>query len=216
MNIQTFWNKLADIFFPEADRCPFCNAEGGFCEKCREALQNQRIEDHAAVFRYDGIVRDLIRRLKFSGQAHLASPMADLIEEAVDLLGDIITCVPLHPRRKRMRGYNQSALIAKRLSELTGIPYAPLIVKTRNTPPQSLMKSRAERLANIRGAFRIKGTPDLTGKHILLTDDVFTTGATAEECITLLKQAGAESVRVITFAKGGALWQPQEHCSEEH
>lgn len=213
--MKTFWNKLAELFFPDADRCPFCGREGGFCEECRAALQEQRIADDIAAFHYDGIVRDLIHRLKFSGQAYLASPMADLMEEALILRGDIITFVPLHPRRKRERGYNQSGLIAKRLSELTGIPYAPLLVKVRNTPPQSTMKSRAERLSNISGAFRLKHTPDLQGKNILLVDDVFTTGATAAECIALLKEAGAASVRIITFSRGGSSWQPQEPCSEE-
>lgn len=214
--IRTFWNKLTELFFPDADRCPFCDREGGLCEDCRAALKQQRITDGIGVFRYDGIVRELIRRLKFSGHAHLALPMADLMEEALEICGDIITCVPLHPKRRRQRGYNQSELIAKRLSELTGIPYVPLLVKARNTPPQSLMKSRDERIENIRDAFQLKEGPDLSGKHIILTDDVFTTGATARECIALLETAGAASVRIITFSKGGASWQPQEPCSEEH
>ncbi len=214
--MKTFWNKLAELFFPDADRCPFCDSEGGFCENCRAELKNQRICSDIAAFRYEGIARDLIRRLKFSGHAHLASPMADLMEEALDLRGDIITCVPLHPKRRRQRGYNQSELIAKRLSELTDIPYVPLIIKIRNTPPQSMMKSRAARIENIRDAFRLKGTPDLIGKHILLADDVFTTGATAKECITLLMTAGAASVRIITFSKGENAWQQQEPCSKEH
>lgn len=210
--MKIFWNKLADLFFPDADRCPFCNREGGFCETCRTELKKQRIEDDIAVFQYDGIVRDLIHRLKFGGQAYLASPMADLMEEALNLRGDIITCVPLHPIRRRERGYNQSELIAKRLSELTSIPYSPLLIKIRNTPPQSTLKSHAERLDNIHGAFQLKDDPDLSGKHILLADDVFTTGATAEECTALLKSAGAASVRVITFSKGGTSWLPQEPC----
>ena len=214
--MKTFWNKLAELFFPDADRCPFCGREGGFCEACRTALQEQRITDDIAAFQYDGIVRDLIHRLKFSGHAYLASPMADLMEEALSLCGDIITCVPLHPHRKRERGYNQSELIAKRLAGLTGIPYAPLLIKVRNTPPQSTMKSRPERLANISGAFHLKDLPDLRGKNILLVDDVFTTGATTAECSVLLREAGAESVRIITFSKGGSSWQPQEPCSEEH
>ncbi|MBR4079181.1 MAG: ComF family protein, partial [Christensenellaceae bacterium] len=135
-----------------------------------------------------------------------------LMEEALNLRGDIITCVPLHPIRRRERGYNQSELIAKRLSELTSIPYSPLLIKIRNTPPQSTLKSHAERLDNIHGAFQLKDDPDLSGKHILLADDVFTTGATAEECTALLKSAGAASVRVITFSKGGTSWLPQEPC----
>ena len=210
--MKIFRNKLAVLFFPDADRCPFCNAEGGFCERCRTELKKQRIEDASAAFQYNGIVQELIHRLKFGGHAYLASPMADLMEEALNLRGDLITCVPLHPLRKRERGYNQSELLARRLSELTGIPYAPLLIKVRNTPPQSTLKSHTERLDNIRGAFRLKDDPDLSGKHILLTDDVFTTGATAEECTALLKAAGAASVRVITFSKGGTSWLPQEPC----
>jgi len=213
--MTAFWNKLAELFFPDADCCPFCNSEGGFCENCRTKLKNLRIDDSISAFHYSGIVRDIVRRLKFGGCAYLALPMADLMEEALEIRGDIITCVPLHPRRRRARGYNQSELIAKRLSELTEIPYAPLLIKARNTPPQSLMKSREERQNNIRGAFRLKGNPDLRGKHILLADDVYTTGATAEECSALLIKAGAAAVRIITFAKGGSLWQPQEPCSEE-
>lgn len=213
--MKTFWNKLADLFFPDADRCPFCGKEGGFCGGCRTELKKQRIEDDVAAFQYDGIVHDLIHRLKFRGKAYLAAPMADLMEEALDLRGDLITCVPLHPIRKRERGYNQSELIARRLSELTDIPYAPLLIKIRNTTPQSMLKTHAERVNNIRDAFRLKNDPDLTGKHILLADDVFTTGATAAECTALLRSAGAASVRIITFSKGGVAWLPQEPCSRE-
>lgn len=192
--------KLAELFFPEADRCPVCGREGGFCEACRAALAELRA-DAGSAFYYDGIVRDMVHRLKFADQPYLARTMGMLMANLADVQGDLLTCVPLHAGRKRQRGYNQSEEIAREISRRTSIPYGHTLRRLRNTPPQSLMKDRTARSENIKNAFAVLPRAKIHGRKILLVDDVITTGATVEECRKVLLNAGAAEVNVISFAR---------------
>jgi len=108
--------------------------------------------------------------------------------------------VPLHKKRLRKRGFNQVLLLVKELSRRTGIPYQKRVLqKGRPTTPQVSL-SGVEREKGIRGSFQIIGGEELEGKSILLVDDVYTTGATVNECAKVVRAGGAERVDVLTLA----------------
>lgn len=113
---------------------------------------------------------------------------------------DAIVPVPLSPSRGRLRGYNQSALLARPLSLATGIPYRPGILKRVRETASQVGLTQKERIQNVRGAFHAR--PELVdGKHILVVDDITTTGATLQNCAAALLTAGAASVYGITLAR---------------
>ena len=118
---------------------------------------------------------------------------------------DVLVPVPLHPARRRERGYNQTELIAKPLGRLLQIPLdAGVLVRTKPRPPQ-LFLSRRERWLSVRGAYEIREASRIDKRRVLLIDDVFTTGATLDACARALKKAGAKSVVGLTVAR--ALWR---------
>jgi ComF family protein len=109
--------------------------------------------------------------------------------------------VPLHPRKKRSRGFNQSELLARELADRSGIPFLPeLLKRIRSGPPQTTL-SGEERRSNLRGAFAMKRRSSAAGLTLILVDDVFTTGATLTACSHTLLEAGAEEVRAVTLAR---------------
>jgi len=150
-------------------------------------------------------MRQAILQLKYHDVKALAKPLAQLLKEHIESdpsTYDTIVPVPIHPRRLRERGYNQSALIAHELSRLISAPLANgLLLRRRNTPPQARSLSLKERQRNVVGAFYCRGHSLLKGKQILLIDDVCTSGATLGACASALKSAGAASVRGLTLAK---------------
>lgn len=110
--------------------------------------------------------------------------------------------VPLHYTRLIMRRYNQSALLAKELSRLCGVPADMFsLIKNKATKPQARFSNRNSRIKNIKGVFMVKNAEKIKDKRIVLIDDVFTTGSTARECAKVLLAAGAKSVDVLTVAK---------------
>ncbi|HET7058270.1 MAG TPA: phosphoribosyltransferase family protein [Nitrospiraceae bacterium] len=114
---------------------------------------------------------------------------------------DVIIPVPLHPTRLRDREYNQSLLLADRLSRARHVPLSyDNLVRTRETAPQTDL-SRAVRLKNLRRAFAVRRPEDVAGKCVLLIDDVFTTGTTVNECAKTLRKAGTSEVYVCTLAR---------------
>jgi ComF family protein len=114
---------------------------------------------------------------------------------------DALVPVPLHGARRRERGFNQSAEIAGWLGAKVGIGVEEGLVRIKPTPPQARLR-RVERLRNLRGALALAPGFDPRGRRLLLCDDVFTTGATADACARVLKQAGAEEVAALTVARG--------------
>jgi len=114
---------------------------------------------------------------------------------------DFIIPVPLHPKRLRWRGFNQAVLLARQVSRLTRVPLDPFVLdRRRETPPQTQL-AEDERRANVRGAFSLHREKSIEGKSVLLVDDVFTSGATVNECSRTLTQGGAKQVNVLTFAR---------------
>jgi ComF family protein len=143
-----------------------------------------------------------IKRLKYSRrQEYLpvlqhwlrASPAGALAAAA-----DLLTPVPLHPRRLRRRGFNQALLLAQ---AFTGVRLSrDALIRVRHTPPQTGLNPK-ERHHNVKGAFAVARPQEVAGKHVCLVDDVFTTGATVRECARTLRQAGAHTVTVLTVAR---------------
>lgn len=153
---------------------------------------------------YDGPFRQGIHRLKFHGEQSLAEPLGRLMGEVV--AGEplfegieLIVPVPLHPRRLRERGFNQSGLLAAELSRQLNVPLREVLQKQRDTREQVGLK-RKERLVNLAGAFAVAQPAAIQGKYILLVDDIFTTGSTVTHCTQALLSRGAAKVAVITWA----------------
>ncbi len=174
----------------------------GICRKCEEsppAFQGLR-----SPYVFEGGVRDLVHGLKYRQQSALADPMAGLLFDFVrrePLPTDVLVPVPLFGRRERMRGYNQSALLTRSLARRLGLGVDErTLVRARNTASQAQSGSAEERRVNVRDAFRCKDSR-LAGKHVLLIDDVSTTGATLDACAKALAGGGAASVWALTFAR---------------
>src|SRR5262249_18810838 len=132
----------------------------------------------------------------------LALPVGEFLALAPprDLAFDLIIPMPLHWRRRFERGFNQSALLARQISMRWHVPVRNLVRRRRGTAPQAGL-TNAKRRANVAGAFRMKRGTSLRGQHVLLVDDVLTTGATAAACARVLKRAGAARVTVLALAR---------------
>jgi ComF family protein len=171
------------------------------CPTCASAPPSYDYARAAAL--YEGGLRDALHAFKFGGRRALAGPLGDLAaEQCVGSLPDGIDAlvpVPLARERERERGYNQAALLARRIGRRLAVPTrAGWLVRTRATRPQSDL-SAAERRANVRGAFRAR--EPAAGRHVLLIDDILTTGATLDACALALSAAGARRVGVLTVAR---------------
>ena len=154
---------------------------------------------------YDGSLQDAIHRWKYQGKIALTSFFGQWMTERLNRywdpsLFDLLIPVPLHPQRLRERGFNQALLLVKELSHRTGIPYGKRVLqKVRPTVPQINLNG-AEREKEVRGSFYVIGEEEVEGKSILLVDDVYTTGATVNECSKVLLAAGTKRVDVLTLA----------------
>lgn len=149
---------------------------------------------------YDGTLREAIHALKFRGRRALAAPLGGLMAERVIGAGlsaaQLVIPVPLHHRRLRERGYNQSELLASEVAGHLGLPVrSDVVIRRQATEAQSGL-TLEDRRANVRGAFA--AARSLKGQTVLLVDDVLSTGFTASECSRVLRQAGATQVVVLT------------------
>ena len=171
------------------------------CINCR--LLQPHFSRARAIFSYTGPAATLVQSYKYQGNYFLGPRLLNLSiahgwfpKDMGDF--DCVIPVPLHPRRRRQRGYNQATLLAR---QLTGSLEKPLLQKalrrTRDTGQQALL-SRPKRRENVRGAFA-PGRQSVSGRRVLLVDDVMTTGATAGECAKVLKKEGAHAVMVFTL-----------------
>jgi ComF family protein len=152
---------------------------------------------------FDGVIRRAIHELKYRNLRVLAAPLAQWLHDYLishPLPGDVLVPVPLHPKRLRERGYNQSSLLARELGRLIKLPLVDdCLVRQRPTPPQARTASAAERQSNVAGAFTCRDGR-LRGRQVLLIDDVTTSGATLNACAMALKAAGATSVWGLVMA----------------
>ena len=178
---------------------------GRTCKLCRK---KSHISSFFSPFLYEtGLIRDLIHQLKYRRIREIHIPLAKLLASSLRYFlvpippGAIIVPIPLAPARRRVRGFNQSALIAERLWAELGLPLAATVLKKiKNTPPQMEL-ARDARLGNLAGAFAVSDAAAIKNKIVILIDDVKTTGATLEEAAKTLKAAGAKEIRAITIAR---------------
>ncbi len=186
---------------PERDEaCP-----GRTCVPCRKKTA---LWAFLSPFQYEmPLIHTLIKNLKYKNARILGRTAALLLARYTPRLyalpADemILVPIPLHPRRRRRRGFNQAALIAQEYALLTSLPvHTDLLQRIRSTYSQTTL-SHEERLANIKGAFRVTKPEHAAGKTILLVDDVKTTGATLEEAARTLRKAGARKVSALTLAR---------------
>jgi len=177
---------------------------GSFCDKCIE-YGEYNFDYARSALSYNETATRLIHNFKYGGAKYLSTYLAkflDTIEHIeVHQKADFITCVPLHKKRKKVRGYNQAELLANSLSNITGIKFVDTLDKMVYTKNLARL-SKQERAEVIKNSFALKEKFDknkLKDKRIILVDDVLTTTATADECAKILKKGGAGEVIVLTI-----------------
>ena len=148
----------------------------------------------------EGVIRDMIHRFKYNDLRALAPVQAKLLADYLEsnsMPVDLLMAVPIHQRRERQRGYNQSQMLAQELSKLIGIPIQLGLKRHKDSPPQARSQSMEERRANVRDALG----DQLDGKRILLLADVCTTGATLDACAAVIKDGSAGAIWGLTVAR---------------
>ena len=206
---ENCWRRVRFIQPPFCERCglPYAGEITTVfeCSNCREMDLHFRWARAAVAA--EGMVLDVIHRYKYRRALWFEPFLADLlIRQAVPVLQcekwDLLIPVPLHPLKKREREFNQAERLACRLGAASGIPVnSRLIQRVAPTRTQALL-TRAERAANVRGAFAARPGCRLNGERVILLDDVLTTGATTSACARALREAGAGEVAVWTVARG--------------
>lgn len=192
------------LLFPP--KCLIC---GGYSEKCIcEACFSRikfidRIEgDVYFIGAYEGVLEKAIKLLKFRLKKKMARDLSFIMANHNPFVDfDIIVPVPLHKKRMAERGFNQSSEIAADISRIYGKPVIDeLLIRARDTKHQFELSPR-ERAWNIKGAFTVKDPLKVYGKRILIIDDIYTTGATVDECRRCLLSAGAGSVHSLVLSR---------------
>ncbi len=226
--ILTTWpESLLSLFYPRL--CLACGQNlpskaSSICLSCNHQLPKTdfhlqadnpfterfwgRIPLHAGAacyhFSKSGRTQQLLHHLKYGGKREVGVEIgkiygADLLQSPLFRTVAHIVPVPLHPRRKRQRGYNQAAAFAQGLSQAMKLPWSEALIRTQHTSSQT-SKTRMERFANVSQVFALRDESAVQGKLVLLVDDVMTTGATLEACAHCLLQAEGTSVAMCTIA----------------
>ena len=219
--------QIINLIYPA--RCPICNEieqrQLHLCTQCEKdtvhlhercigcgrpknsccCAKNQFSLCLTSPFLYEGKLKQAIHRFKFGEETYLAKYFGKEVAESVkeefgNVSFDIVTCVPQTKRRRRERGYNQSALLAKEVAKRLALPFDELLlIKSRNTADQHKLTGKA-RMQNLKNAFAANKTESIKGKTILLCDDIKTTGATLNECRKTLLKAGAQAICCAVIA----------------
>jgi ComF family protein len=217
--ISKYWNVLLNILYPP--KCPYCKTlieqHGAWCPSCLStilAVREINVMEHRlkslnscrVVCEYTGGLKRIIHDMKFRRQKKYGIYLIWLLTNSKlphDLsIIDYVIPVPLHTDRLQERGYNQTEVIFKEWSRKQKLLWAPdLLVRDKHTIPQWEL-TLAKRRENIKGAFLITRPEMVKDKHILLVDDIITTGITLDECAKVLKKSGAASVHGLAVASG--------------
>lgn len=227
-NLRLLGNDLLNLFFPAI--CPACGVAGlpsslKICLRCQAHLPFTNfhlLEENPFTERFwgrlpiahgtamltfskGGRVQRLLHALKYKGRKDIGVYLGRSYGQALSQVPsyrdtDLIVPVPLHPRRLRLRGYNQSSCFAQGLSEVLGVPWSEkFLTRSAHTTTQT-RKSRIERFSNVEAAFQQHHSEEITGKRVLLVDDVLTTGATMEACGQLLLRVPDLRLHFATIA----------------
>lgn len=195
--------RKLDLRIKQLGYCKQCHHFGKNVTSC-ENCSSWTKEDfkNISLFPYENEVREGLIKLKFHEEPWRGEAYGRLMAKHLTVYPDAIVPIPLHKKRFRERGYNQSELIAKGLAERLGVPLdTKSLIRKEETAYQSGLNHR-KRYKNVKGAFMVKYPEHIQGKTILLVDDIITTGATLYEANRVLKQSGAKEVRAITLASG--------------
>lgn len=207
------FEKVIDLIYPEKNICFICEEfdetiKNHLCSECRKQLEfiDHQIEDHIICpLKYTDKVRQIIFSYKYSKNPYLYKMLGPIVleelEKRKDIEIDLIVPIPMSKRKKAKRGFNQSELLAKFLSEKLNIEMdSKNLIKHKKTKSQSGL-SKALRRENIKGAFSIK-TNVFEGKSVLIVDDIMTTGATYNEAKRNIMDKGGKKTYLITIASG--------------
>jgi ComF family protein len=193
---------LPRIVPPICSKCGRPESSGGLCPGCWSTPPS--IDGIRSVFRFEGVVRKAIHQLKYYDLKTISKDLAKILYDYITfnkLEYEVIVPVPLHKKRLRHRGYNQSLLIARELGKLTNNDVlTDVLVRVKEGVSQARTTGVQQRMKNVKDAFSYQGYSAMNRKVILI-DDVCTSGATLESCAEALKSAGAETVWGLTIAR---------------
>ena len=215
MFCKSCWASIALLDGPVCPRCgtPFSSkfvlqhSPNFLCGDCRNLPPH--FDRALSAAEYTGVLKQAIAQFKFHQKTALGKPLAHIcFSQCSDIVDwkqyQHILPVPLHQKRIRQRGYNQSAILARQLARHTGLELqVGNLRRIRHTEAQWPIKERHKRRQNVRNAFSLKYPEKIQERDIILIDDIFTTGATSDECARILKLAGAASVLVLTLGRAG-------------
>lgn len=204
----TCWEKIHFIDHPLCQKCgiPFeiADLHSSICLTCCHNMPS--FNQMRSVFPYDDNSKPLILKFKHGDALHLMPLLVQWLHQAGQTLlaqCDVLVPVPLHWIRLWHRGYNQAALLAQGLSQMTGKIYLPHVLRRHRRTASQGTKNSQQRHHNVKKSFSIKSsqTDRVCNKNILLIDDVYTSGATIQECVKVLKKNGANQVDILTLAR---------------
>ena len=204
--IKIALEALLDIIYPYDKKCIICGVEGllGICSKCKSEIKRvHQQEEIMAYGYYGGVLKKLILNLKYHKSFIAGKVLADLLCQIIiekKLSIDCICYVPISKDSLKKRGFNQCSVLAKNISSILDIPVIDCLVKVKETKEQKLL-GKEERMKNILDAFEIKNKEKLFKKNILLIDDVYTTGATINECKKNIEKCNINKIYLLTIAK---------------
>lgn len=222
MSFVEIKEKILDIFFPP--RCMVCGevvSRGIPCECINQLekiqfpsgainfVQEGKLHEYVTAiwvcYSYQEPIKKMISRFKFEDEPELSAQFGDMlytrfVEDSLQQRFDFLLAIPVSEETRKERGYSQTELLAKQLSEKCQVPILQnVLVKTKETAKQTSL-SRAGRLTNVKGAFTVLHPEQVKGKTICLVDDIITTGSTLQECAKTLLNAGAENIYSICIA----------------
>ena len=204
--IKIALEALLDIIYPYDNKCIICGVEGflGICSKCKSEIKRvHQQEEIMAYGYYGGVLKKLILNLKYHKSFIAGKVLADLLCKIIiekKLSINCICYVPISKDSLKKRGFNQCRVLAKNISSILDIPVIDCLVKVKETKEQKLL-GKEERMKNILDAFEIKNKEKLFKKNILLIDDVYTTGATINECKKNIEKCNINKIYLLTIAK---------------
>lgn len=220
---MNFLDEMLFLLFPKS--CEICGKyeKDYICDSCKQKIEksplylnkidnygknkNKYFDEHAYIFKYSEIIRDIIIRYKFRNCPYLSRMFTNFFIKNQKICGflkkyDIIIPVPMSNKKIRQRGYNQAKIIAKQIANNNKniIFSGNVLVKCKNNQTQSTL-SKIQRLQNVQNVYKVQNKEVITEKNVLIFDDIYTTGATVNECAKILKSCNPKSIGILTIAK---------------